>query len=294
MSYDLYFYKKKGSSTTEQTIRDYLSENLTKPNEENNQWWFHNEDTGVYYCFETTEESEYENYSELFENFENFENLRFLFNLNFVRPDFFGQEAFLFVAKFMKDLDLYVLNPQSTDNSDIPYKPEENELYQNWAETNTQSVIDNFAANDYYYPLKETNEIWRHNYNKWNLQAEYDEVYYVPKIALFEDFNTKKIVTHTHWYNHFPYLIPKTDYIEIVKEKKGLLKTTQERGYISYKTFVDTFDKFFEDTDLPGYKLITPENAERVKKLFNSIQFEIKYDKLGLCLKWDKIFNAKP
>ncbi len=60
MSYELFFYKKKDSQVTEQTIRTYLRENLTKPNEQNNQWWFENEDTCVYFSFETTDKDDFD------------------------------------------------------------------------------------------------------------------------------------------------------------------------------------------------------------------------------------------
>ncbi|MBO9683837.1 MAG: hypothetical protein J7502_14400 [Flavisolibacter sp.] len=199
MSYDLFFYKQKGSPLIGQAIRDYLAENLTKPNEQNTQWWFDNEDTGVYFCFETTDEGDFENYNELFEGFDGFENVRFMFNINFIRPDFFGQDAFLFVEKFIKDLDLYVLNPQSENSPGNPSKPGVNELYKNWAAINNASTAESFGKDDCYYPLVECNEIWRHNYNKWNLQAQYNEVYYVPKVYLIKEYNTNRIVTQTSW-----------------------------------------------------------------------------------------------
>jgi hypothetical protein len=292
MSYDLFFYKQKGSQITERTIRNYLTENLTKPNEQNNQWWFENEDTGVYFCFETTDENDFENYDELFECFSDFDNVRFMFNINFVRPDFFGQEAFPFVEKFINDLDLYILNPQSENNSDNPSKPITNELYESWAATNNPATAGNFGKDDCYYPLEESNEIWRHNYNKWTLQAEYDEVYYVPKVYLVKEYKTNRIVTQTSWVEHIPNIFPKADFILLEREKKALLKTTKERGYVHYKTFIELFGDFLNDIE--GYKIIHPENSEKVAKLFNTLKFDLKDGKLGEIISWDKVYNHRP
>lgn len=294
MSYDLYFYKRKESTLTEKDVRTYLADNLTEPNEQNNQWWFENEDTGVYFCFETTDEKDFENYEELFESFTDFDNTRFLFNVNFVRPNFFGIESILFVEQFIKDLDLYILNPQSKNNSNKPYKPENNELYENWVEINEPACINNFSDENYYYPLFETNEIWRHNYNRLKLQAIHDEVYYVPRIYLLEEFATKKLITQTHWAKHFPYIIPKADYILIVRDKKNIFKGGTESGYISYETFVKVFEDYLEDLDLPNYKIVKPEKAENATKVFNSLKFEIKNDKLGVRISWDNLYNVKP
>jgi hypothetical protein len=292
MSYDLFFFKQKSSPLTEQAIRDYLTENLTKPNEQNNQWWFENEDTGVYFCFETTDENDSENCEEVFERFSGFENLRFMFNINFIRPDFFGREAFPFVEKFITDLDLYVLNPQSESNADNPFKPKSQELYESWASTNNQASEQNFDPGDCYYPVDETNEIWRHNFNKWKLQAAYDEVYYVPKIYLVKEYKTNRIVTQTSWVENIPNVFPKADFIYLLRKRKTLLKTVEERGYIHYDTFIDQFGRFLDDID--GYKIIHPENAEKAAKAFNTIKFYAPEGGLGERVPWDKVYNTKP
>lgn len=292
MSYDLFFYKQKGSPLTELTIRNYLAENLTKPNEQNTQWWFENEDTGVYFCFETTHESEFENYSELFESFKEFDNVRFMFNINFIRPDFFGLEAFPIVEKFIHDLDLYVLNPQSDYNPDIPSKPKTNELYENWSVTNETSTAASFDKDDCYYPLADCNKIWEHNYNKCKLQADYEELYYVPKLYLVKEYKTNRIVTRTSWVEHIPNIFPKADFIFMVRERKTLLNTVKERGYILYETFINKFGHLLDDIE--GYKIIHPENAEKAAKIFDNLKFDVKDGKLGGIVSWDKVYNARP
>jgi hypothetical protein len=122
MSYDLYFYKQKGRQLSEKEIGDYLNEHLTVPTEGGNQWFFQNEDTQVYFFVNHNEPEDDPEAVELFESFADFDNTHYTLNLNFLRPNFFGLEAFRFVDKFITDLDLFVLNPQSQTDPDNPLK----------------------------------------------------------------------------------------------------------------------------------------------------------------------------
>lgn len=69
MSYDLYFYKQKGTNLSENQIAKYLTDNLVSVNENANQWFYENLDTEVYYSFDQNE-PEYDPESiELYESF---------------------------------------------------------------------------------------------------------------------------------------------------------------------------------------------------------------------------------
>ena len=122
MSYDLYFYKRKEHQLSEGEIGDYLSHNVTPANKAGNQWFYENEDTEVYFSFDHNQPEDDPESIELFEKFSDFDNTHFTFNLNFLRPVFFGKEAFTIVEKLINDLDLYVLDPQSKTNPDKPSK----------------------------------------------------------------------------------------------------------------------------------------------------------------------------
>ena len=154
MSYDLYFYKRKSSGLTESQIAEYLNNNLTSTSESDTQWFVEDEDAETYFSLDQNEPETDEETIELFENFADFDNTHFTFNLNYLRPDFFGQYAFEFVDKFIKDLDLFVLNPQSTADPDNPIKPKEFELYENWSETNSRNSANFFKEYGLeFYPL---------------------------------------------------------------------------------------------------------------------------------------------
>lgn len=109
MSYDLYFYKSKGITLSEEQIGNYLTENLVPKNANVNQWFYENQDTDVYYSFDQNESQDDPESIELYESFKDFDNTHFSFNLNFMRPCFFGLEAFKFVEHFIKDLNYQYL-----------------------------------------------------------------------------------------------------------------------------------------------------------------------------------------
>jgi hypothetical protein len=170
-----------------------------------------------------------------------------------------------------------------------------NELYDNWSNINATAVRENFEKKSYYFPLNECNEIWKHNYNKLNLQAKFDEIYYVPKIYLVEELKTKRILTQTSWTRHIPNIFPKADYILIFRNKNTIVKSGEGFGFISYNTFIKLFGDLLDNIDeLPNYKIIHPENAGKASEIFNSLKFEIKSDKLGKRISWDKVYNDRP
>jgi hypothetical protein len=111
MSYDLYFFKRKESKLTVEQIENYLSTNLVAG--EKGQWIFENNDTEVYFIFEKNETQIDGEKMEFNEEYDGFENLNFTFILNFLRPSFFGIEAFDFLEKMIEDLDLYISDFQS-------------------------------------------------------------------------------------------------------------------------------------------------------------------------------------
>lgn len=52
MSYDLYFYKKKANTISEEDIKVYLNKYLQSTNENTNQWFIEDENTEVYFSFD--------------------------------------------------------------------------------------------------------------------------------------------------------------------------------------------------------------------------------------------------
>ncbi|AMR26003.1 hypothetical protein A0257_02060 [Hymenobacter psoromatis] len=214
MSYDLYFYKRREAQIFESDISAYLTHNLCLPNEAGNQWFYENEDTEVYFCFDLNEPVLALEVDELKNDYE---YMHFSFNLNFLRPDFFGQEAFLFVNEIIQKLGLYVDNPQDNGNDKYPIQPKKGELYKNWSEINAlQSARFYKELELSYYPLPASNALWQHNFNKIELQMELGEKYFVPKIFVLQTLADKRIITLAIWPEHLPILVPNVDYFLLI------------------------------------------------------------------------------
>ena len=189
MSYDLFFYKQKESKISTEKICKYLSDNLLPANEENTQWYYENKDTEVYFSMgQNGPDYEFEPEVEI-GAIENFDDTNFSFNLNFMRPSFFGYEAFKFVEQFCNDLDLFVLNPQG--DREQPYKPTQKEQFDNWNETNLFVSKNHFIEMECcYFSESETNKVWEYNSNRQSIQEKLGEQYFVPKIFFFKTKQT--------------------------------------------------------------------------------------------------------
>jgi len=294
MSYDLYFYKRKGHKLTEKEISEYLDTNLTSVNKSDKQWFVENEVTETYFSIDQNEQETDEETVELFEKFNEFDNTHFSFNLNFLRPDFFGQFAFSFVDKFVQELDLFVLNPQSSTEADNPLKPQIGELYENWSALNAKHCSHFFKEHNLdYYPLEKSNDFYQYNLNREQIQNELGENYYVPKLYLFKKKSDGCIITISTWTQHIPNVFPPADYFLLTKKYKKLFRTIEEVGLISSQTFCDRFGGFLDDFDFKNCKIIHPDKAEKVKDIFNSTKNEHKLDELAERVQIEKLVNEQ-
>ena len=295
MSYDLYFYKRKNSELTESKIAEYLKSNLTSTSESDTQWFVEDEDTETYFSFDQNEPETDEESIELFENFSEFDNTHFTFNLNYFRPDFFGQFAFEFVDKFVKELDLFVLNPQSTTDADNPIKPNESELYKNWSETNSRNSANFFKEYALeYYSLDKSNDFYNYNHNKSKLQEKIGDDFYVPKLYLFKRKTDGQIVTICTWTEHIPNIFPPADYFLLTKKYKKLYRTVEEVGLISSDSFNERFGGLLDNFDFKNCKIIRPDKAEEAKDIFNSTKIEHKLVDFAERVQIDKLVNVQP
>ncbi len=292
MSYDLYFYKQKGTNLSENQIAKYLTDNLVSVNENANQWFYENEDTEVYYSFDQNEPEDDPESIELYESFTDFDNTHFSFNLNFMRPSFFGLEAFQFIEKLLTDLNLFVLNPQA--DFENPYKPTKNELFDNWNKTNLWASIDHFKEMESsYLQADKSNEIWDYNFNRSRLQKQLGEQYFVPKIFFFKTKKSNEVVTVTTWTEHIPIVIPPADYFLLTRQYKKLFRTIKDNILVSRQTVVDNFDSYIDDFEFQNCKIIHPNNAASVKDKFNSLKSEETLADFAERLPMENLYNAK-
>ncbi|PIQ20027.1 MAG: hypothetical protein COW65_17410 [Cytophagales bacterium CG18_big_fil_WC_8_21_14_2_50_42_9] len=295
MSYDLYFYKKKATHLPEEKIIDYLNNNLISTSESDTQWFVENEDTETYFSIDWDEPAIEEEDIDLFESFSDFDYTHFTFNLNFLRPDFFGQSAFGFVDRFIRDFDLYVLNPQSSIDADNPYKPNHGDLYENWAAINATHSERLFKEYELeYYPIDKSNDFYNFNLNRESIQESLGENYYVPKLYLFKTKADGKVITLATWTEHIPNVFPPADYYLLTKNYKKLFKKVEESGLISAQNLNNRFGHLLEDFEFKDCKIIHPEQASKAKDIFNLTKFEYTLKEFAERLPIEKVVNVTP
>jgi hypothetical protein len=259
MSFDLFFYRKKGSGPSEGQLRDYLNTQLKTIASEESQWFWENEDTEVYFSFDQNQPETDPGSVELWESFADFDNTHFTFNLNFIRPDFFGVEAFGFVDRMVSDLDLFVLDTQSRTDPDNPIKPEPGALYKEWSALNAKHSVHYFDEMELNYldPEKAT-RAYQFNIDRASLQKRLGDDYFVPKVFFILPKGEKNVVTVSTWTQHIPTVLPQTDFYVLLKKVKKLFKTVEESGLVRCGTLFTSFKGSLEDCDLPGCKIIHP------------------------------------
>ncbi len=291
MSYDLFFYKRKDSNLTTNQIGEYLSNNLTTINENGSQWFFVNEDTEVYYSFEINDEPDEEDEKEeLPDSFLDFVNTNIVFSLNFMRPSFFGKEAFDFVEKFINDLDLFVLNPQGGD--DAPSKPTSKYLFENWNKTNIWASIEHFDKQSLFYPIDKSNNVWEYNYKRQQIQNEVGGEYFVSKNFFFKEIVTNKVVTLSMWTEHIPNILPKTDYYLLGRKYRKLFTTVEEMVLLTKEEFNSIFSSYFEPYTVTDTIIIHPHKAASIEKVFNSVKSNLNFKEHLKRITADSITNA--
>lgn len=278
MSYDLYFYKKKSSNLSEEDIINYLNNSEYFTEEENQtQWSYINEETGVYFGIDLNEPNTESEDIEIWDNFTDFENLNFNFTINFIRPNFFGYEVFPILEKIIKDLDIWLLNPQDEIDPDNPQKFEKGYLEKQWIEHNERLIIQNFSKFKVeYYDKDKSDFIWEYSFNRNDLQEYLEEDIFVAGYFLLKNKIDNQIYRVCVWPKHIPIILPPVDFVIVQKEYRKLFKKVEESGLVSISQINNKFGNLFEDFEYKSLKMkvIRQNNADKIEKEFNKLTIE--------------------
>lgn len=295
MSYDLYFYKRKDTHVTQFEIEKYLVVKMGLEQEADTLNYY-NEETGVYFYFEklsaSDEDDDFEEEED--ESFAAqmaaFENLNFSFGINFLRPSFFGLEAFAFVETMIQDLNLYVMNPQSAES--LPYKPTKEELFTNWNNTNVGVSAQHFEEGETaYLSVDVANNVWHHNYHRKAYQAQLGSDYFVPKIFLFVTKAERKVVTVATWTQHIPNVFPTADYYLLYGlRRRWLFKKETYSTCIDRATLLSHFGQYLEDYPIKGCKILHPKNADKTKAAFFSVIPSFDIDGIAEGIEMERLY----
>lgn len=297
MSFDLYFYKSKDNQLTEQQVAKYLNENILYNNSEHpKQWSYENPATGVYFLIDWNEADKDPEDTEIFDSFHDYQYLNFSFSINFFRPRFFGLEIFPIVEKFIKDLDLYVLNPQDEIDPDNPRKYLYGYFQEQWIRHNDKVTLDQFnELNFLFLPVEKSNYLWWFQTYREELQESLTEDIFVPGYFVLQSNEDEQLYTACVWPEHIPIILPPVDYLIVQKKYKKLFKTVEESGLVSYHTVISHFGAYFEDFDysVPNLKVIRQANANKIEKQFNAMKLGKAVSDFGSGVAFDSFVNVR-
>lgn len=291
MSYDLFFYKRKDNTITSKTITDYLSQKLGIADNRNaREWYFENPDTNVYYSFQLEKESAIEEDYD----YPHYKNTGLSFNLNFMRPSFFGLEAFQLVEQLVKDLDFFIINPQAS--TDVPSQANRHELFENWNNANLNISADYFdKMGSSYLPEEKANKAWAYNFERKKIQTQLGENYFAPRIFFVKHKKDGHVYTLTTWTQHIPTVFPDSDYYALHQwYRKFFIFPVKKSIIISRATLMERFGKCLNDFPHEGCKIIHPEQAAKIAPLFNATKSAFDFENMMEAIEMHHIFNAKP
>jgi len=295
MSYDLNFYKKCTDSIAKEEIAAYLTQLPHVTYNGETEWFYENEQTGVYCSFDyyepSSDDEEYEDEydEEERERLKGFESTGFSFNINYIRPQFFGIECFPIVDKFVEDLGLYISNPQELGT---PEKYEPGVLGQQWAETNLKfSGFNAEKAGLHYLDRDKSNASWEFCYKRLALQYILGEEYFVPGIYYIKPFDSEEIKTLCVWPEHIPVALPEVDYVLIQKKIKKLFKEKTEEGIIAYSELKSRLGQYF--TQGKSYMLLDPDAASNIGRDYNKLPLMGGISEFGEGFPVERITNAQ-
>jgi hypothetical protein len=109
-------------------------------------------------------------------------------------------------------------------------------------------------------------------------------------------FKTKtenKVITVSSWTEHIPNLIPNADYFLLTKIYTKFFRKIQENVLISRENLLKRFAEYFDDYENSNCKIIHPENAKKIKDLFNSTKSELKLENFAERVQIENLFNEK-
>ena len=298
MSYDLYFYKKKDNPfSKEEIILEFKKMIPNDISEVDTQIHYENERTGVYFLIDINEPNSEKEDIELFDQFDGFENTNLSASINFLRPDYFGQEIFPIIGSICEKLDLHIFNPQEFDQSrERPLKWTSTELVQHWTEHNTQVSKQQFKELDLkYYPKDKSDKIWEYTSKIEALDREIEEDVYIPNVFMIMDESTKELFSYVVWSEAIPLILPKVDFVILVKNYKRFFKTIEEIGIVKHEDIVSKFSTEFSKYDKRGIEslILKQENADRIKKEFNSFPIWKSHKEFGPQVGLDSFVNHK-
>ena len=207
MSYDLNFIPQ-----TKLTLEDFNTHFQARGNctTENQQAWYENPDTGVYFSFDFEPMGTEEDCTDPEEPY-----IAASLNINYMRPSYFANEAEIEIKAFIQKFNMTVEDPQSGIAG--PFNSESYYIEFTRGNQFASQYVNEKSSDDAQgisvLPATTLHEVWQWNYARKARQAKLGDHLYVPKI-MFVGYQGNPS-TAISWPDAIPTLIPKVDVLII-------------------------------------------------------------------------------
>ncbi len=280
MSFDLFFCSRKKERVDFTSVPDWCVrlDNFTRKNQ---QVWYSNPDTGVYFSFDFCSDGSFEgDESPIPAGW--FDTGR-AFNLNFLRPSFFGHEAMPIVEQLCARFGLSIFDNQEDT---LLTNPTGNDLLNSWLKHNRIAIQVFSKVPDSRPPLHMSPStsiyLWSYLKQKKALESVFDAGdVFVPTLVPARKKDRHEVATAVVITQGVPTIVPQSNWVIVVRGKRGFFKSSKqsEVGVISRVTFEELFGQHCTKFEWePPVRLISPEHALLIAKKFHGVDFSFTRD----------------
>lgn len=234
----------------------------------NGQWWYENEDTGVYFSVE------YGPAEDAAEAPQGFAPAQIAVNVNFARPHYFGLEVMPLLAAMADDLGCALRDHQGDDQ---PRAPVASDLIETWNDGNamgTQMVIEH-APDHPRWNKQAARQWWEYQRVRKELVAALGgEDVFVPAMLLVTLPENPRVVSVAVWPDGIPLVVPPSELIAGSYDQKRLFRT--KRIEMLYRTedvvqaLADRLSR--RNVDGVSYDVLLPDEASGSADLLATIE----------------------
>lgn len=232
MSFDLTFSRDNSTLPTEQELTTYFSSidgfSVTRT-DSGAQYWYANDDTGVYCHFDLETNGQLGDPS-------------ISFNLNYIRPSFFAYECMPIVVEFCREFDLRVNDPQEgTKRAAVLH-----ELVDSWMDHNANAVnaIYREPGIDFeprHYPEDRSKKWWLYAFERRKIELKLGDELFVPTVLLLElEEEIQQLIVLA---SGVAQLLPAQADLVIVEIERG------EYGLVSYADLLNALEPLLSEID---------------------------------------------
>jgi hypothetical protein len=246
-----------------------------------NQLWYSNEDTGVYFSldFEPKQPSE----GESPEIPEGYFDTGLSFNLNFNRPSYFGYEAMPVVENLCKSFALFASDPQARDlEHQLLRDVNSHDLLEGWLENNRNAILTMIEHADLETPpqmlLEKSTYRWNYSNKRKELQRKCGEQMFVPTLSPIRRRGSSQVQLAFAYTQNVPCLVPDSDWVLVVRNRKAHLWSAaqSEVGILSARRFRELVSRHLENFDSSegSLQVLSPKATSDVNRHIQNCEFE--------------------